>query len=271
MRRVRSLSVVLALACVGALAGCETTTMVNGVPVANPTQSATPQSADAEARRRAGIRLQLASSYYAARQYSVAIDEARQALALDPSLAAAHGLLGLVYMELDDRAQAEASFGRALKMEPENPELINNYGWFLCRTGRARESIDYFQRAAGNKLYSTPALPMQNAGVCLMTLKDYAAAEAWLRRSFEADAGSPVVKFQLARLYLATNRLDRANFYFSLLEKDFEPSPESLWLGLRIARAQGDVRAERQYADQLRRRFPNSNEASLLRRGAFDE
>jgi type IV pilus assembly protein PilF len=259
-------------AAVLALAGCETTTTVNGQQVANtPNSNANAQTPESEARRRAAIRLKLASSYYAARQHGIAIEETRQALALDPTLAAAHGLLGLIYMDLDDRAQAEANFGRALRLEPDNSDIINNYGWFLCRTGRERESVEWFQRAAGNRLYATPALPMQNAGVCLLRIKDYAGAESWLRRSFEADASSPVVKFNLARLYLATNRLDRANFYFSLLERDIEPTAESLWLGLRIARAQNDVRAERQYADQLRRRFQNSNEASLLRRGSFDE
>lgn len=253
------------------LAACETTTTVNGQTVANPSGSAPRPTAEGDARKRASIRLQLASSYYSARQYTIALDEARQALALDPTLAAAHGLLGLIHLDLGDRAQGEASFNRALQLEPDNAELINNYGWFLCSTGRERESLAWFQRAAANRLYATPALPLQNAGVCMLKLRDYAAAEDWLRRSFQVDAGSPVVKFQLARLYLLTNRPDRANFYFSLLEKDVEPNAEMLWLGLRIARAQGDVRAERQYAEQLRRRFPNSNEASLLRRGVFDD
>jgi len=251
------------------LAACETTTTVNGQPVANP--SAPTQPSDGEARKRADIRLQLAANYFQQRQYAVAIDETKQALALDPNSAAAYGMLGLIYMSLDDRAQAESNFSRALRMDPESAEINNNYGWFLCRTGRERESLDYFQRAAGNRLYVTPALPLQNAGVCLLQIKDYKGAETFLRRSFETDASSPVVKFQLARLYLATRQLERANFYFSLLERDVEPTAESLWLGLRIARAQGDPRAERQYADQMRRRFPNSNEASLLRRGAFDD
>jgi type IV pilus assembly protein PilF len=230
-----------------------------------------PKLSEAESRRRADIRLQLAATYYQQRQYAVAIDEVRQALNLNPNATAAYGLLGLIYMELDDRTQAEANFSRALSMEPDNPELNNNYGWFLCRTGREQRSLEYFQRAAANKLYPTPALPLQNAGVCMMQVKDYKSAETYLRRSFEIDATSAVVKFQLARLYLATRELSRANFYFSLLERDVEATAESLWLGLRIARAQGDTRAERSYADQIRRRFPNSNEASLLRRGAFDE
>jgi len=252
-----------------ALTGCETTTTVNGKTVS--VADAAPRLTEAEARRRAEIRLQLASTYYSQRQFAVAIDEAKQALALNPNATSAYGLLGLIYMDLDDRTQAEANFSRALRMEPDNPEINNNYGWFLCRTGREKSAIEYFLRAAGNKLYATPALPLQNAGVCMLQVRDFKEAESFLRQSFERDATSAVVKYQLARLYLATRQLDRANFYFSLVERSVEPSAETLWLGLRIARAHGDVQSERSYSEQLRRRFPNSNEASLLRRGVFDE
>lgn len=251
------------------LSACETTTTVNGKTVTVPDASS--RVTDAEVRRRADIRLQLAATYYQQRQFAVAIDEVKQALALNPNLPSAYGLLGLIYMDLDDRSQAEANFSRALRMEPDNPEINNNYGWFLCRTGRERAALEYFQRAADNKLYATPALPLQNAGVCMLQVRDYKSAETYLRQSLERDATSAVVKFQLARLYLATRQLERSNFYFSLLERNVEPTAETLWLGLRIARAQGDTQAERSYSEQLRRRFPNSNEASLLRRGAFDE
>jgi type IV pilus assembly protein PilF len=104
-----------------------------------------------------------------------------------------------------------------------------------------------------------------------MQVKEYAAAEGFLRRSFELDAASPVVKFQLSRLYLATGKLEPANFYFGLLERDVGQTAETAWLGLRLARAAGDPRGERQYADILRSRFPGSPEASALRRGNFDE
>ncbi len=250
---------------VAALAGCQSTTTVNGQPVA-PTERR-----EQDPVKRAEIRLQLAASYYQNRQYQIAIDEANRAIELDPKSAMGYSILGLIYMDLDDRSQAELNFGRALRLDADNPEINNNYGWFLCRTGRERASLEYFQRAAANKLYATPALAWRNAGVCMMQLKDYGAAESYLRRSFELDATSPVVKFQLTRLYLATRQLERANFYFGLLERDVGQTAETAWLGLRLARAAGDVRGERQYADVLRSRFPNSPEASLLRRGAFDE
>ena len=267
MRRVLWLVVTVAGGWLAA--ACTTTTTVNGVPVAESSPSTAQPEADS--RRRAEIRLQLASGYYQKGQLSVALDEVRRALSFDPNYALAHSMLGLIYLDLGDRREAEASYAQALRLDPDNPEVLNNHGWFLCQTGRERESIDYFKRAAANRLYRTPGLAMQNAGLCMLRLKDTEAAEGYLRRSFELDASNPVTKFQLARLYLRTKQVDRASFYYGLIEKGPNPPPELLWLGLRIARASADLRRERQLAEELRLRFPNSPEAAALARGAFDE
>lgn len=265
MRQIHRVVPALVAGLAAMLTGCQSTTTVNGQPVA-------PQERrEADPVKRAEIRLQLAASYYQNRQYQIAIEEANRAIELDPRSAMGYSILGLIYMDLDDRALAEQNFARALRIDGDNPEINNNYGWFLCRTGRERAAIEYFDRAAANRLYTTPALALRNAGICTLQLKDYAAAEGYLRRSFEMDATSPVTKFQLTRLYLATRQLDRANFYFGLLEREFGQTAEVAWLGLRLARAAGDVRGERQYADVIRTRFPSSPEATLLRRGAFDE
>ncbi len=262
MRRWLLLAVALSL-----LSAACTTTTVDGAP-AVPTAA---PAVDADARKRADIRLQLAASYYQKGQFNIALEEAQRALQADPNYAAAYGLLGLIYMDLGDRREADANFARALKLDPASPELSNNYGWYLCQTGRERESVEYFLRAAQDRLYATPGKAMQNAGICMMRVRDYRAAEQHLRRALELDATSPFTKFYLAQLYLAMRQLDRAAFYYGLLEKQVDATAETLWLGLRIARAGGDVRTERQFADELRRRFPNSPEASALRRGAFDD
>ena len=72
-------------------------------------------------------------------------------------------------------------------------------------------------------------------------------------------------------MYLATGQTDRAAFYYGLLAKSTDASAETLWLGLRVARAQGDLRTETRLATELRTRFPTSKEAASLTRGAFDE
>ena len=86
---------------------------------------------------------------------------------IDPGFADAYGLLGLIYMDMNERGDAEENFQKALRLDPAGSELANNYGWFLCQTGRERESIQYFDRALRDPLYTTPARAGQNAGSCL--------------------------------------------------------------------------------------------------------
>lgn len=263
-RALRRLAVALLLA--ASIAGCKTTTTVGGVEVApNAGKS------EADPRKRAEIRTELASNYYREGRLAVALEEAQRAVQLDPRFAPAHGLLGLIYMEIGDRPEAEASFGRALRLEPDNSDILNNYGWVLCQTGRERESLEYFQRAANNRLYATPGLAMRNAGVCLLKANDLDGAERALRRALEFDAGDSLTKYELARLYLRRGQADRAGFYYGLLDPTSRSSAPGLWLGLRIARSNGDLRRERDLASQLSERYPDSAEAAKLRRGAFDE
>jgi type IV pilus assembly protein PilF len=253
-------------------AACTTTTVTNSAgQVISTTESGTPAASQASAKARARARVDLAAGYFRSGQMSVALEEARRATQIDPNSAEAYGLLGLIYTELDEKREAEANFQRALLLDPANPDINNNYGWVLCRGGREQEAMPYFQRALRDPLYATPSLANLNAGMCMMRVKDYRAAETYLKRAFEIDASSPTTKRELARLYLATGQTDRAVFYYGLLSRAGDDSAESLWLGLRIARAQGDLRTETRLASELRSRFPNSKEAGLLARGVFDE
>lgn len=271
MSLARSLGAAL---CAGALAACTTTTTVttsSGEVVAKGPERAVARTGEADARTRARARADLAAGYYRSGQMAIALEEARRATVIDPNFAEAYGLLGLIYMDMNERREADDNFQRALRLDPASSELANNYGWYLCRTGREREAIEYFERALRDPLYSTPARAAENAGSCLMKVKDYAGAEKYLRRSFELDASSPATKYQLSRSYLAMGQVDRATFYYNLLARSVASTPETLWLGLRIARANGDLRTESQLASELRERFPRSPEVSALARGDFNE
>lgn len=248
-----------------------TTTTVSNEGVSKTTSDRSTKVTEADLRTRARARTDLAAGYYRNGQLAVALEEARRATAIDANYAEAYGLLGLIYMDMKEQRDAEDSFQRALKLDPGNSELNNNYGYFLCNTGRERQSIEYFNQAIRDPLYRTPARANQNAGACLMRVKDYASAEIYLRRSFELDAGVAVPKFLLSRLYLATNQIEKATFYYNVLAKSVESSAESLWLGLRVARANADLRTETQLANELKQRFPQSPEAAALARGDFDE
>jgi Tfp pilus assembly protein PilF len=115
-------------------------------------------------QRRASIRLQLAVGYYQQGQWQTALDEAKQAIQIDPNLTDAYTMAALTYTELGQTRLAEEHYQRAMTLAPNDPDLNNNYGWFLCQNGRPEKSIAYFDTAASNKSYQSPAKALANAG-----------------------------------------------------------------------------------------------------------
>ncbi len=225
----------------------------------------------AEPKERARIRTELAFAYFQERQMAVALDEVRTALRDDPNSAQAYNVLGLIQMDLGDTVRADEAFTRALRIEPNSPDVNNNYGWFLCRTKRERQGIPYFLNALKDPLYQTPSKPYTNAGLCSLQIDDLAAAEGYFSRAFSLDPGNPMVAFQLARIYFKREDLPRADFYTQrLLGDGLGAPPQGLWLALNIARKRNDASAENSYAAQLKRRFPDSEEARRLGAGQFE-
>lgn len=226
---------------------------------------------ESDQRRRARIRLELAAGYYQQRNYTIALDELGQALRADPDYAAAYSMLGLVYMDLGDRVRAEESFQRALRLTPNDAELNNSYGWFLCQNGREHDAIEHFMQALRDPLYATPGKPLHNAGICALKSGDEAAAERYLLRAFQVDPSNPVAMFNLGEIYLRRGELERARFYAQRLVTTYEPSAQTLWLALKIERGLGDRDAIASLSTQLRRRFPASPEAGLLAAGRYSD
>lgn len=264
MRIARLVSLLAASAALLLAGGCA---VAPDVPAAQ--MASTADQSDNE--RRARIRLQLAVGYYEQRQLPIALDELRLALQADPRLADAYSMRGLIHMEMGDNKLAEESFQQALRLVPNSPDYNNNYGWFLCQTGRERQSIAYFENALKNRAYQAPAKAYTNAGVCSLRIKDHKSAERYLTQAFNQDPGNPTTSFHLARLYYDQRDHERARFYMGRVLKADIMTADVLWLAIRIERRLGDRAAETSLANQLRRRHPASPEFAAYQRGAFDD
>lgn len=254
----------LALLVLQALAACVSQTTESPVQRGARSEALPDAGAESDQRRRARIRLELAGGYYEQGNYNVALQEAKQSLAIDPDYAAGYGLLGLIYMDLKDARSAEENFQRALRLTPDDSNLNNNYGWFLCQSGRHQQGIEHFNRALQNPLYATPSKPLHNAGICAMRMGDERQAEQYFQRAFQVDPNNPVAMYNLGEIHLKRNEIDKARFYASRLTTAYEPSAQTLWLALRAERKGGNKDAEASLATQLRRRFPQSPEAQML-------
>ncbi len=218
----------------------------------------------------ARLRTELGFNYFLRGQMAVALEEVRSAIESNRNYAPAYNVLGLIHMDLGQNALSEEAFKRALTLMPGDSDTLNNYGWFLCQTKRERESIAYFLQALKDPLYPTPYKPYLNAGTCSQRSGDEAAAEGYFRRAFDLDPGNASTMLKLGELYLKKADVEKARFYTDRVNKNLDPTAESLWLALRIERKSGDRASEASYAAQLRRRFPNSQEYLRLQQGQFE-
>jgi type IV pilus assembly protein PilF len=215
---------------------------------------------------RARAHTDLGAAYFQQNKMEVALDEFNRAVEIDPKYGQAYNGLGLVYAALNEDAKADASFKKAIQVQPDSSEAQNNYGSFLCARKRYDESIPHFLAAVKNPLYSTPNLAYANAGICSARKNDTKNAEIYLTKALQIEPLTHSAAYQLADIQfkrketaLAKNTLQNA-----LISN---PSPDTLWLGIKIERILGDKDNEASYALQLRQQYPNSEQTRLLLSG----
>ena len=254
---------------VAGLSGCASGG--SGPSAGEPGGAVFTQSDEPEARRRARIRLELATNYFENGQTTVALDEVKQALVADPTYSDAFNLRGLIYLRLNEFGQAEESFRRALGLRSNDPNLLHNLGWLHCQQRKYAEADQSFVTALANPAYTARSKTLMARGLCQMEAGQVAEAEQSLLKAYELDAANPVVGYHLSSLLMRRNELTRAQFYIRRLNNSDFSNAETLWLGIKVERGLGDTVAMRQLGDQLRRRFPEARETGAYQRGAFNE
>jgi tetratricopeptide (TPR) repeat protein len=122
----------------------------------------------------------------AADGYRQAREAAQKALALDPQLADAHLAMGWIYRSYDwDWAAADASFRKALDLEPGSAQVLRHAGAQALTLGRWNEAIDLVNKA----IERDPLRPnsYNNLGLALLAVNRDTEAEAAFRKALELD------------------------------------------------------------------------------------
>jgi len=229
-------------------------------------------SDESDARRRARIRLDLASTYFSQRQYTTALDEAKIAQSIDPTLVGVVELRALIYDAMGDQARAEEAFKQALSMESDNASVLHNYGWFECRRKAYDKADALLERAASVPLSPTKAKSLLARGVCQVQAGRWDDAEKSLMRSLEVDSANPATGYNLAAVLYHQGEFERARFHIRRVNAvPAQVTAESLWLAVRIEHKLGNAGGRDELGAQLRNRFTGSREATNFELGHFDD
>ncbi|MDZ7828249.1 MAG: type IV pilus biogenesis/stability protein PilW [Halofilum sp. (in: g-proteobacteria)] len=216
---------------------------------------------EASQKKAAQINARLGANYLRQGSLDLANEKLQKALRQDEDNVDAHATYALLQMELGKPAEARRHFREALSLSPDDPDLHNNYGTFLCNQEDYEAGIKQFLRAAENRLYSTPEYAYANAGVCAVDAGLPREARQYLRQALEIEPRLPAALRELAQLEFRNGRAVEARSYLERYHANVKSTAETLLLAARIERRLGNHNRADEYGRKLLRNFPDSDEA----------
>jgi type IV pilus assembly protein PilF len=215
----------------------------------------------------ASVNVELALEYMRLGKLTIARGFIERALKEDPKNAQVQATAGLVYERLDDLADAEGAFATAARLGKKDPSVQNSYAGFLCRTHKAAEGEKLFLKVAKDPSYTTPEVALLNAGVCVHGDGNNIAAERYFREALAVHPNMPEGLLQLGNLLFERDESAEALTLVQRFLSLNAPTPEILWLGMRVERKLGDETSAGSYADRLVKLFPDSEQSRMLQSG----
>ncbi len=190
--------------------------------------------------RASDINLELGIDYFRKGNLSAAKEKIDRAVEQNPRNAKAQAAAGLLYDRLNEPKKSEAHFEKALAIDSNNPEILNNYAVVLCNRDKHAKGEKYFVQAANNPLYKTPEVAYLNAGNCARTAGNLKHAEENYRKALSVKPRFSEALYQMAELeYQKQSYLSARGFVERYLDGG-KPNPSILWLALRTEKALGN-------------------------------
>jgi type IV pilus assembly protein PilF len=204
----------------------------------------------------AKTRISLGLTYLKNGNYSQAKFNLDKALQFAPKLADSHFSMAYYYQLVGENEQAEAEYKTSMQMAPDNADIINTYGAFLCQQGKYQQAKEYFLRAVKSDNYVSSAETYENLALCSQTRGHMDDAIEYLNSALNHQPGRAKSLLLLAEMLVAEQRWDEARQTLRRYEKVARVSAETLWMSTQIEQAMGNQQLAQGYGDMLIRMYP---------------
>lgn len=204
----------------------------------------------------AKTRISLGLTYLKNGNYSQAKFNLDKALQFAPKLADSHFSMAYYYQLVGENEQAEAEYKTSMLMAPDNADIINTYGTFLCQQGKYQQAKEYFLKAVKSDNYVSSAETYENLALCSQTRGHMDDAIEYLNSALNHQPGRAKSLLLLAEMLVAEQRWDEARQTLRRYEKVARVSAETLWMSTQIEQAMGNEQLAQGYGDMLIRMYP---------------
>jgi type IV pilus assembly protein PilF len=199
-------------------------------------------------------------------QYEVALGKLKKAVREDPGYAPGHTVLAVLYERIGEMKLAGKHYHKAYEAAPDDGDVNNNYGVYLCQTGEEKKAMVHFKKALEDPFYSSPSVAMTNAGSCALRQGDLVSADTYLRRALKFEPDFPDALINMAKLNYEKQNYLNARAFLQRYEAVASHDAESLLLAYKIEIASRDTKMASNYKRLLESKFPESSQTQEVRR-----
>jgi len=157
-------------------------------------------------------------SFIELRQYPNALRELLDAEKYNSRDQRIYYYMGMVYHAMDMKEKAVDSFQQAISLKDDYSEAHNYLGTLYSNEGLWDKAIAHFDQALANPLYSTPAVPLYNAGWAYYSKKDYSKAMDSYRRALQREPQTvlrPQIEKNIGLIYFYQSDMPNAIYHFN--------------------------------------------------------
>ncbi len=189
----------------------------------------------------------------------------QRSIDINSTFAPAYNGLALAFQLEGDKSLAEQFYRKAAGLAPGSAMIHNNLGAFLFSEKRYKEACKELSRATEDPFYNRRAQAFENLGRCYRYLGRDDAAKHAFQRSLQVTSNRPVALVELSELLInESNYIEAEKYYARFLsmveDRRIEHYAKSLWVGIRLARHEGNAPRAATYALILKNLFPDSEE-----------
>jgi type IV pilus assembly protein PilF len=169
------------------------------------------------------------------------------------------------YQAVDEVSAAEKSYQTAMDLAPNNPDIANSYGAFMCGQGKYAQAKSYFLKAVNSNNYISSAETYENLALCSQSQGYQSEATEYLRSAVNHQPGRSRSLFLLTQSLVKEQRWLEARDVLKKYEKVAQISADSLLLSSQIESALGNIASAQSYGAMLLKIYPDSAASDTYR------
>jgi type IV pilus biogenesis/stability protein PilW len=152
----------------------------------------------------------------------LAFVEFQNAIKMEPNNKEIVYNLALVYFQLEDYVNARHYFLKAVNLDPQFASAYNNLGATYMQLRQWKEAVEAFQKALANPFYKTPEWAFCNLGISYYRLGEYDKAVDAFKDAIRRDKSFPLPYYVMALTY---NKLERFGDAADVMDRAIEIDP----------------------------------------------